>query len=74
MGAALLNSEPEYGDSMDHCAALLQPHLGLDIRKIIFANDDDDRINETRYTQPALFCTEYALTKLWMHRGLSPKS
>jgi len=73
MGAALYDSEPQYRDSVDHCAALLQPHLGLDIRKILFANDGDALVNETRYAQPALFCTEYALAKLWMHWGVSPQ-
>ena len=73
MGAALYDSEPEYRDSMDHCATLLQSHLGLDIREILFANDDDARVNETRFTQPALFCTEYALAKLWMRWGVSPQ-
>ena len=31
-----------------------------------------DRINETRFAQPALFCTEYALAALWMQWGVSP--
>ena len=61
MGAALYDSEPHYRDAMDRCAALLEPHIGLDIRAIIFADDSGDLINETRYAQPALFCTEYAL-------------
>jgi acyl transferase domain-containing protein len=72
MGAALYDSEPQYRDAVDHCAVLLQPHLGLDIRKIIFANDGDGLVNETRYAQPALFCAEYALAMLWMHWGVSP--
>jgi acyl transferase domain-containing protein len=72
MGAALYDSEPHYRDAMDRCATLLQPHLGQDIREIIFANDDSGLINETRYAQPALFCTEYALAMLWMRWGISP--
>lgn len=74
MGTALYDSEPQYRDAVDRCAALLQPHLGLDIREFIFANGGDDLINETRYAQPALFCTEYALATLWMHWGVSPRA
>ena len=74
MGAALCDSEPQYREAVDRCAALLQPHLGLDIRKIIFANDGDGLVNETRYAQPALFCTEYALATLWMRWGVSPRA
>jgi phthiocerol/phenolphthiocerol synthesis type-I polyketide synthase E len=72
MGAALYDSEPHYRDAIDRCAALLEPHLGLDIRAIMFADDSSDRINETRYAQPALFCSEYALATLWMQWGVSP--
>jgi phthiocerol/phenolphthiocerol synthesis type-I polyketide synthase E len=72
MGAALYDSEPHYRDAMDRCAALLEPHLGLDIRAIIVADDSSGLINETRYAQPALFCTEYALATLWMQWGVSP--
>jgi acyl transferase domain-containing protein len=72
MGAALYDTEPHYRDAIDRCAALMEPHLGLDIRTIIFSNDGACLINETRYTQPALFCTEYALATLWMQWGITP--
>jgi acyl transferase domain-containing protein len=74
MGVALYDLEPQYRDAVDECAALLQPHLGLDIRKIMFASDGDRLINETRYAQPALFCAEYALAVLWMDWGVSPRA
>nr|WP_294524335.1 type I polyketide synthase [uncultured Rhodopila sp.] len=74
MGATLYDTEPHYRDAIDRCAALMEPHLGLDIRTIIFSNDDAGLINETGYTQPALFCTEYALATLWMHWGLTPRA
>lgn len=72
MGAALYEAEPQYRNAIDRCAALLEPHLGLDVRIIIFADASRDLINETRYAQPALFCTEYALAMLWMQWGVSP--
>jgi acyl transferase domain-containing protein len=31
-----------------------------------------DAINETRYTQPALFCVEYALGQYWLNQGIQP--
>lgn len=72
MGADLYRTEPRYRDAIDRCAALLQPHLGTDIRDIIFAGDANGLLNETRFTQPALFCIEYALAALWMRLGVSP--
>ena len=72
MGADLYRTEPRYREAIDHCATLLQPHLGRDIRDIIFASDATSLINETSFAQPALFCTEYALAKLWIELGVSP--
>jgi phthiocerol/phenolphthiocerol synthesis type-I polyketide synthase E len=71
MGAELYRTEPHYRDAIDHCATLLQPHLGLDIRNVMFG-DANDLIHETRLTQPALFCTEYALATLWTQWGVTP--
>ncbi|HEY9230430.1 MAG TPA: acyltransferase domain-containing protein, partial [Gemmatimonadaceae bacterium] len=72
MGASLYRTEPVYRDAFDRCAELLVPHLGVDIRDIVFASASDTSINETRFTQPALFATEYALASLWMARGITP--
>ena len=40
---------------------------------MIFAADSE-AINETRFTQPALFATEYALASLWMSWGIKPQA
>ena len=74
MGAGLYGTERAYREAIDRCAALFEPHLGLDIRKIIFADQSDATINETRLAQPALFATEYALASLWMQWGISPRA
>ena len=72
MGAGLYRGESAYREAIDRCAALLEPQLGLDIRDVIFAEHGDAAINETRFTQPALFATEYALASLWMQWGVIP--
>ena len=57
---------------------LLQPHLGLDLRTLLFPSENADlaeataRLTETRIAQPALFTIEYALAKLWMSWGIRP--
>jgi acyl transferase domain-containing protein len=72
MGAGLYRSEPAYRDAVDRCAEILQSHLGLDIREIVF--NADAAINETWLTQPALFSMEYALASLWMSWGVKPQA
>jgi phthiocerol/phenolphthiocerol synthesis type-I polyketide synthase E len=74
MGAGLYRTERIYREAIDRCAGILEPHLGMDIRQIIFADRGDAKINETRLTQPALFATEYALASLWRHWGITPKA
>ena len=36
--------------------------------------DDGAQINETRFAQPALFVTEYALACLWRQWGVIPRA
>ena len=52
MGAELYRSEPAYRDEIDRCAALLEPHLGLDLRDILYGDRGRDLMDQTRITQP----------------------
>ncbi|SDN01108.1 amino acid adenylation domain-containing protein [Daejeonella rubra] len=73
MGNELYIQEPVYKKAVDECAELLLPWLKEDIRDILFAKiSEEEKIHRTRYTQPALFVTEYALAKLWMSWGIRP--
>lgn len=74
MGAELYQSEPVFRQAVDECADLLNPILGEDIRTIIFTNEADAAatLQNTRYTQPALFVIEYALAQLWQSWGIAP--
>jgi amino acid adenylation domain-containing protein len=73
MGNELYIQEPVYKKAIDECADLLMPWLKEDIRTILFAEiQEETKIHRTRYTQPALFVTEYALAKLWMSWGIRP--
>ncbi|WP_019991307.1 type I polyketide synthase [Rudanella lutea] len=75
MGNELYQTEPEYRDAVDACAAHLLGLLDVDIRTVLFGPDNEEaqsRLKNTRYTQPALFTTEYALAQLWMSWGIAP--
>jgi phthiocerol/phenolphthiocerol synthesis type-I polyketide synthase E len=73
MGEALYRQESAYRDAVDRCAAHLSDRMGCDIREILFG-DRGSEIHETRFTQPALFVTEYALACLWQQWGVIPKA
>lgn len=72
MGADLYAQHAVYRDAIDRCAELLRDPLGRDLREVLFAPAGDTRINETRFAQPALFVTEYALALLWQSWGVRP--
>ncbi|UOG76482.1 amino acid adenylation domain-containing protein [Hymenobacter tibetensis] len=76
MGRTLYETEAVYRQAVDTCADLLLPHLGTDIRHTIYpaasTSAEEDTLKNTRYAQPALFVTEYALATLWMSWGISP--
>jgi amino acid adenylation domain-containing protein len=76
MAAGLYDSEPLFRAALDDCADALAPHLGLDLRDLLFPPDDAgaDLLEQTQYTQPALFVIEYALAKLWMSWGVKPEA
>jgi amino acid adenylation domain-containing protein len=76
MGRDLYKHEPAYRQAVEACAALLQDQLDVDIREVLYPAPDSvgaaERLKNTRYTQPALFVTEYALAQLWQSWGIQP--
>ena len=77
MGRALYDSEASFRKEVDECAEVLRPHLGLDLRKLLYPPAEgisvaQERITQTAFTQPALFVIEYALARLWMSWGIEP--
>ncbi|MGH1541742.1 MAG: alpha/beta fold hydrolase [Arenicella sp.] len=56
---------------IDRCSELAMQWLGCDLRDIIF-QDDQTALNQTEFTQPALFVIETALDQLWRSWGIQP--
>jgi acyl transferase domain-containing protein/acyl carrier protein len=79
MARGLYEAEPAFAETVDRCATILEPELGLDLRSVLFPADEGkdvatDLLNQTWITQPALFVVEYALATLWMQWGISPQA
>ncbi len=77
MGRGLYEREPVFRDAIDAAARLLLPILDADLRAILFADGASAAeaaalLNQTRFTQPALFATSYAQAQLWMSWGIRP--
>ncbi|MFK7849090.1 MAG: type I polyketide synthase [Rhodothermales bacterium] len=79
MGGDLYENEPVYRAAIDECAAILKPLLGFEIRDLLYPSKAKEKeakakINQTMVAQPGIFATSYALAKLWMHRGITPRA
>ncbi|MHC5744956.1 MAG: type I polyketide synthase [Nostoc sp.] len=79
MGRELYEVEPTFKKHVDTCAVILQPHLGIDIRSLLYPREEDTeaaclQLQQTALTQSALFVTEYALTQLLMSWGVRPEA
>ncbi len=72
MGKQLYETQLVFRAALDECAAILNPILGRSLLEIIFTDKDDSTINQTTYTQPALFAFEYALAQMWLSWGIKP--
>jgi acyl transferase domain-containing protein/thioesterase domain-containing protein len=77
MGRDLYDAEPVFRDHVDRCVEQLKPHLGLDLRELLYPADKDvekasEQLRQTRFTQPAMFTVDYALAQLWMSWGITP--
>ncbi|WP_133136087.1 type I polyketide synthase [Legionella rowbothamii] len=72
MGWELYNTHPLFKQEIDHCSQLLGDYLPEPLTKVMFDPEQASLLNQTQYTQPALFVLQYALAQLWMSWGIVP--
>ena len=75
MGASLYKAQPSFRAAIDHCAEILGPYLDVPLLDVLYPKDGrQSPLDETAYTQPALFALEYALASLWRSWGVEPSA
>ncbi|MEM9923109.1 MAG: type I polyketide synthase [Cyanobacteria bacterium P01_D01_bin.50] len=73
MGQKLYETQPIFRKTLDRCDRILRPYLEKPLLEVLYPHDPlNSPINETAYTQPALFALEYALAELWQSWGIKP--
>ncbi|WP_265270990.1 type I polyketide synthase [Nostoc sp. KVJ3] len=76
MGKTLYQTEPKFRQALQECEAILHTELEIPLLEILYPTTEKEKaaglLQQTAYTQPALFALEYALAQLWQSWGIQP--
>lgn len=77
MGRQLYEKAPVFREAIDQCSEILKSQLEHPLLEIIYPQTTDierqpSLLDQTAYTQPALFAIEYGLSQLWQSWGIKP--
>ena len=74
MARDLYDTHLLFRDSIDELDAIMAQDLGCSLKQLLWAEgaDAEARLNNTQYTQPAIFAIEVALANLWRSFGVVP--
>jgi malonyl CoA-acyl carrier protein transacylase len=71
MGRQLYETQPTFRKTLERCDEILRDYLEQPLLEVLYSSPDN-KLDETAYTQPALFALEYALAQLWQSWGIKP--
>ncbi len=71
MGRALYEREPIVRAVLDRCEAVIDELRGQSLLAVMFG-EDEAALNDTAWTQPALYALEVALVELYRSAGVTP--
>ena len=73
MGEGLYRQEPVFRDVLDRCDGFIRQERGVSLLDVMFGRPGaDGDLDEPRWTQPAIYALECALTALWRSVGIKP--
>ncbi|MBE9170244.1 type I polyketide synthase [Pleurocapsales cyanobacterium LEGE 06147] len=81
MGRQLYQTQPTFRAALERCEEILRPYLDLPLLEILYPDSNstnpkstipNSKLDQTAYTQPAIFALEYALYQLWLSWGIVP--
>ncbi|MEA9355707.1 amino acid adenylation domain-containing protein [Bacteriovorax sp. PP10] len=74
MGKGLYATSGIFKEIFDQCCDLLNKHISYNIKDLIFDESSEENLNNTFYSQPAIFIIEYSLAMTLKSLGITPKA
>ena len=74
MARSLYDAHPPFRETIDLCARTWNASLEVPLTAVIFEPQGAALLDQTQYTQPALFAIELALAQLWRSWGIEPQA
>ena len=71
MGKQLYETQPVFKEAIEFCEQHLSELRGESLKEVIF-NEDDSKIHNTHWTQPAIFALQMGLAKLLSSWNIKP--
>ncbi|NER24034.1 MAG: SDR family NAD(P)-dependent oxidoreductase, partial [Symploca sp. SIO1C2] len=73
MAKELYSTQPTFRKTLEQCDGILRAYQQKPLLSVLYPESGETSpIDETAYTQPALFAIEYALAQLWKSWGIEP--
>ncbi|HEV2130146.1 MAG TPA: type I polyketide synthase, partial [Longimicrobiaceae bacterium] len=77
MGRRLYETQPTFRAALERCDQILRPYLDPSLLAVLYPAAGEEEaaahlLQQTLYTQPALFALQYALCELWRSWGVEP--
>jgi acyl transferase domain-containing protein/NAD(P)-dependent dehydrogenase (short-subunit alcohol dehydrogenase family)/aryl carrier-like protein len=73
MAKGLYDTLPEFKKAFDACDGYAFSYLKVSLKEVIFQKEKEELLNQTCFTQPALFSICYALAQVFIKSGVKPK-
>ena len=75
MGRQLYQTQPTFRGALEQCNEILRGELDRPLLSVLYPNEGKTSpLDETAYTQPALFALEWSLSELWRSWGVEPSA
>jgi malonyl CoA-acyl carrier protein transacylase len=72
MAKELYDSSPIFREKLEECNEILRGSMDKELLPLLLDESEASNLDQTQYTQPALFAFEYALYELWRSWGVEP--